>query len=272
MTENYEPRQSRSTTHFKFFAEKYLWGSTKSELDPAERSVWLDFLCLATMNFGEIEVFSRDQLANQLIIPKDLLDSSIKKFIKHEKVKRTYNKKEKKETFTIISWDQYQADYLRKRQKKSTTYKENSGDEKEEEYDTNSPPTLHNTTLHKTKLNNTTSNNIKSHNTIEIDSEKPSHLKGKESQSMSVESDISCFKNKNRDKFLSRLKECPGYPFDEYEESAYFLYLLDEYPDVDILHVLDKFIAKVTRNPSLLDGEKIPRSLLSDMIENESNT
>ena len=68
MKKEWEPRQSRADTHFKFYSEKFLWGSTRSELLPDERSVWVDFLCLATMNFGVIEVYSRDQLARQLIM------------------------------------------------------------------------------------------------------------------------------------------------------------------------------------------------------------
>ena len=81
MKKEWEPRQSRATTHFKFYSEKYLWGSTKTELKPDERAVWVDFLCLASMNFGMIEIYSRDQLAQQLMISYELLNRSIEKFI-----------------------------------------------------------------------------------------------------------------------------------------------------------------------------------------------
>ena len=121
MAEEYELRQSRASTHFKFYSEKYLWGSTRSELLPDEKSVWVDFLCLASLNFGEVEIFSRDQIAGQLLIERELLDRSIKKFIEHEKVKRNYRKKEKKEIFKIVKWNQYQAPYLKKRVEKSSS-------------------------------------------------------------------------------------------------------------------------------------------------------
>ena len=83
MSKKDEKGQSRATTWFKFYSENHLWGSTRAELNPDERAVWVDFLCLGTMNFGEIGVFSRDQLAQQLLIDSELLDRSIDKFIKY---------------------------------------------------------------------------------------------------------------------------------------------------------------------------------------------
>lgn len=165
MTKEIEPRKSRASTHFKFFSEKYLWGSTRSELLPDERAVWVDFLCLASLNFGVIEAYSRDQLAQQLLISRELLDRSIEEFIKFGKITRKYHKKEKKEIFTIVKWSRFQADYLTKRSKKSTIYEKKERIEKMGKPDAENHPTLQERkgekiTLQQTTLKeNTTSDN-----------------------------------------------------------------------------------------------------------------
>jgi len=168
MTKDYEVRQSRASTHFKFYSEKYLWGGTRHELKPDERSVWVDFLCLATMNFGDVEIYSRDQSAQQLVISRELLDRSIEKFIKYKKVKRDYCRDEEKEIFSIAKWEQYQADYLKKRDKRAKISQNEPRNAKDGNSDTKNTPTLHNTTEdyikpQNNRLNKSTSQNTKSH-------------------------------------------------------------------------------------------------------------
>ena len=94
------------------------------------------------MNFGKIEVFSRDQLAHQLLISRELLDRSIEKFIKFRKIQKKYNKREKKEIFSIANWSRFQAEYLTKRHKKSTTYGNNSCTGESGNDDSGNRPTL----------------------------------------------------------------------------------------------------------------------------------
>lgn len=167
MTKDYEVRQSRTTTYFKFYSEKYLWGSIRWQLEPDERSVWVDFLSLATMKFGDVEIHSRDQLAQQLLISRELLDRSIDKFIKYKKVESHYNKDEEKEIFSITKWNQYQADYLTKREKRAKRSQGEQGNEKEGNSDTENTPTLHNTKEDNTKLQNTTSHKTTQKKTIQ---------------------------------------------------------------------------------------------------------
>ncbi len=140
MSEKKQPRQSRSRTYFKVFSERMLFGSTRSELLPDERGVWFDFLSLASLNYGEVECFSRDQLSSQLLIDRELLDRSIEKFIKTKKIRRNYKKRGKKEIFPILKWDEHQADCLKKPSKKSSTYKEKERVIKPEESDTDKSP------------------------------------------------------------------------------------------------------------------------------------
>ena len=257
MAEKQELRQSRASTHFKFFAERYLWGSTKHELEPDERSVWLDFLCMATMNFGEVEIFSREYLAQQLLIPSELLDRSIEKFQKFGKVKRKYKKREKKEIFSLSNWDNYQADYLKKRIEKSSTYKEKKRNDKSAISDTENQPTLHNTTLHKTTLHNTTLNN-----TTAIDSK---------SFSLSESESLTAGDDQIVAECLSILRECPDYPLCEYEDKNYILWAIDEYPDIDHPDVLRQFNEFLRENPGSISHYEHLKEAISEWFHNDQN-
>jgi hypothetical protein len=94
----------------KFYSERWLiGGSTRSELEADERAVWLDFLCLANRLDGHFEIFSRDLLANQLRISRELLDRSIKNFLVHKKVKIGAKKRNNNvEKFFVNNWKRYQ--------------------------------------------------------------------------------------------------------------------------------------------------------------------
>ncbi len=73
-------------------------------------------------------------------------------------------------------------------------------------------------------------------------------------------------------KFLFKLKECPGYSFNEYKDGAFFHYVYEEYPYVDIIAELDKKIAWWKRHPkALVNGGKFHRDQLSEWfrLENE---
>ena len=119
MSEYKGPIQSRATTWIRFYTENYLFGSTKAELEPDERSVWVDFLCLAVLQSGDVEIYSRKMTAGQLVIQEELLDRSIKKFVEHGKIEKITAEEDKRERFRIVNWDKYQSDYLKKRDKRA---------------------------------------------------------------------------------------------------------------------------------------------------------
>ena len=97
-------------TWFKFYGQRYLMGgSLRAECLPDERSVWTDFMCLANAGDGHFDCANKDALAIQLLIPRELLDRSIKKFIEAGRLAVQYNKREHKETFTLVKWAYYQA-------------------------------------------------------------------------------------------------------------------------------------------------------------------
>jgi len=114
MTNQLQPRQSRAKTHFKFYSEDWLYGKVRVNLKPEERSVLVDFLCRASMNFGSVECYSRAQIARELNYQEKLINESIKKFIKLEIIILHKEESGICEIFEIPNWDILQADYLKK--------------------------------------------------------------------------------------------------------------------------------------------------------------
>jgi len=97
-------------TWFKFYGQRYLMGgSLRAECLPDERSVWTDFLCLANAGDGHFDCANKDALAVQLLIPRELLDRAIRKFTEAGRLLIRYNKRERKEVFTLVKWAYYQA-------------------------------------------------------------------------------------------------------------------------------------------------------------------
>ena len=73
-------------------------------------------------------------------------------------------------------------------------------------------------------------------------------------------------------KFLSKLKECPGCPYNEYEDGSFFYYVYEEYPYVDLVAELDKKIAWWKKHPlALAQAGKFHRAQLDEWfrLENE---
>jgi hypothetical protein len=264
-------RQSRATTWFKFYSENHLWGSTRSELTPDERAVWVDFLCLATMKYGEIEVFSRDQLAQQLMIDRELLDRSIDKFIEYGKIENNYDDEGKKEVFLIVNWDKYQADYLKKRQEKSNTDEDKERIEMSKESDAETTPRIEEKREEETilkeitpkEINKTASKTATSLNTEAVEdtsfsSPSPNALK-EEDQSI-------------KEAFLLKMKSIKNYSFNEQLDSMLYETLKRECPGFDILEHLDGEIAYLMHIEDIVttaDPRKGIERLLKDNYEEE---
>jgi len=276
MGEEREPRQRRATTHFKFYSEKYLWGSTKTELKPDERAVWIDFLCLASMNFGVIEIYSRHQLARQLMISRKLLDRSIEKFLKFKKIEKKCEvdaqcgvSEEKGDIFIIAKWDYFQARYLTKRVEKSTTYEKPERIVKTGLRDSQFCPTLQETTLHNTTLQRESKSK---ESDINIKSEED-YIESKEipieNPPSSESKNFTDGKKAILQEYLAKLGACPGYSLDDYKDGAQFHYVWDNYPGIDILKELDKKIAWWKKNPEALERTASPRQKLCEWFEKE---
>jgi len=75
--------------HMKWYPEKWLRGSLRDELTPAQRGVWADLLCLGCQNDppGQIDFVSFRTLANSLTISKKLLVATIKDALLNKKIR-----------------------------------------------------------------------------------------------------------------------------------------------------------------------------------------
>lgn len=289
-----EPRQRRASTHFKFYSEKYLWGSTKAELRPDERAVWLDFLCLGSINFGVIKVYSRHHLAKQLLISRKLLDRSIEKFLKFKKIEKKCEvgaqcdtSEENGENFIIIKWEHFQDRFLTKHIEKPTKSGENLRLAKEVFNESKNCPTLHDITEDNTIEDNITQNNT----TLQESKEEEDFIDGKDipiekhppSKSNNFTYGKKSIPNNNENRkqeipveglkqeYLARLGACPNYPLSDYNDGATFLQAWEEFPGIDILAELDKKITWWKENPGYLENTANPRMKLLEWFEKKWN-
>ena len=100
----------------KLHTQETLFGTTRRELEPAERSLWFDFLCLAgdAPEPGVICVapgipYTDQQLCDILNVPPALLKRATDKMLKAGKLERRGG------CLKIANWTRYQADYERVR-------------------------------------------------------------------------------------------------------------------------------------------------------------
>jgi len=100
-----------------FWVDKWLFGSTRLELEPAERSVWIDLLALASKDEGHIRAnigvpYKDEQLAAFLCVPIELFKTTIEKCLdpKIDKIERFQD-----ETLRIKSWGKYELSERHKR-------------------------------------------------------------------------------------------------------------------------------------------------------------
>jgi len=103
-------KRGRTYDWIPLWRQKWLWGSTRIELDPGERSVWIDLLCIAGNDDGYIRAnpdtpYRREQLAGMLCMPVELLNSAIEKCIRYGKLAL-----EPSGALRVCSWESYQLD------------------------------------------------------------------------------------------------------------------------------------------------------------------
>lgn len=109
-------RGSSRRAWIKVFVTGWLHGSIRWQLDPSERGVWADLLCLAGECGKEGKIcdnddrpYPRDFIASQLHIPQELLESTI------EKCKRESRIDEDEGVLIITNWKAYQSEYDRQK-------------------------------------------------------------------------------------------------------------------------------------------------------------
>ena len=117
------PTKGWKRTWVKLFVTGWLHGSIRWQLEPDERSVWADLICLAGQcgHEGAIcdndgKTLPRDFISNQLNIKQTLLDRTIAKSIHDNRLEEVDG------CLYIVNWSSYQSEY--ERQKKSRQKKE----------------------------------------------------------------------------------------------------------------------------------------------------
>ena len=98
----------------KLWVTGWLHGSIRWQLEPSERSVWADLLCMAGECGREGAIcdndgrpYPRDFIANQLNIPATLLNQTV------AKCKREGRIEERDDVIIIANWHNYQSEYDR---------------------------------------------------------------------------------------------------------------------------------------------------------------
>jgi len=89
------------------YIDKHLFGSTRQELEPDERSVWMDLLVFSGKDDGHVRAnegvpYPNAQLAGIFLVPEELLNRTIKKCIKYGKINILKDK-----TMYLPSWKTY---------------------------------------------------------------------------------------------------------------------------------------------------------------------
>jgi len=87
--------------------EKWLWGSTRFELTIEQRAVWIDLLAIAGKDGGFIRAnasfpYPPSQLAGMLIVPQDILESTIQRCLETGKLTLQPDG-----TLYVTNWEEY---------------------------------------------------------------------------------------------------------------------------------------------------------------------
>lgn len=100
-------KRGRSYEWLPLWIDKWLMGSTRFELGPGERSVFIDLLVLGAKDDGYIRAnedmgYPHEYLARILNVPIELLEESISKCIEANKVEEI-----KDGIYHIVNWEEY---------------------------------------------------------------------------------------------------------------------------------------------------------------------
>lgn len=103
------------------WVDKWIFGTTRIELEPDERSVWVDLMAVAAKDHGFIRAnvgvaYPSHQLSGLLCITEELLLRAIQKCINVGKLEKCENGG----GYLLVNWDEYQLTERHKRRFKPT--------------------------------------------------------------------------------------------------------------------------------------------------------
>lgn len=231
----------RSEPRVWLYTEHWIFGSSRSELEPDERSVWIDFLCLGIVGMGKVDITYPEQVAGQLRISLELFERSLIKFEKYGKILKKTKKSEKKTYAFILNWKRYQPDYLHARPLKSTK---------------------------KTRsAKGTLSDAHVAHREERMEGD---GIEGNKMEGDGIGQDES--EDHPKKIFLNILREFSKshlYPFNEDDDGHMFDYYSKESPDVNLIEELRKKLRRWEERPEELRGANDPRTKLFEWFGKE---
>jgi len=269
-------------TYIALHVEKWLYGSTPIEMDFDEQACFTRILCRAALTGadppGQIYYFSEQHLATQLQVPLELLNRTLEKGKKFKKFKIKTLKRENKYALSIVNWEKFQHVYLhqkayRQRQKAKKEAQKKQILEGTKKHNQNI--TDYNALVDRIGEDNIRKENIiKERKGEEIESsENPNNLNSNKSEISSLlHSNSKTYKKGEKtikDEFMSKLKNYPGYPFNEFQDSILFDSVATEYHGINILKQLDKKISWWNEHPDALKPKANPRKKLEEWFKAE---
>ncbi len=266
-------------TYIALHVEKWLYGTTRMEMDPDEIACFTYILARAAVTGadppGLIYYFSEEHLASQLQVSLELLKRTLEKCKKFKKIKIKTLKRENKYVLSIVNWGKYQHVYMHQK-----AYRQRQKEKKEaqkKKYLEGTKKHNQNITVRKIgedrrkeekKIEDIKGEEIKTDNSGDPNTPNSNNLE----TSTPLPSNSEPFnegKNNLLQEYLSRLSDCPGYPFDEYNDSSLFRHIYGEYPNINIIEQLDKKIAWWKEHPDALKPSAHPRQKLFEWFEKE---
>ena len=265
-------------TYIALHVEKWLYGTTRMEMEPDEIACWTYILARAAVTGadppGLIYYFSEEHLASQLQLPLELLQRTLEKCKKFKKTKIKTLIRENKYVLSVVNWEKYQHVYMHQK-----AYRARQKAEKEAQKKLISEGTKkHNQNITVRKIgedrrgNENILEDIKGED-IEADKLESSNTPN----SNNIESSSPILSNSNsfnereitkKSQFLSMLKACRGYPFDEVKDALLFDITVTECPKINIIKQTEKKIAWWKDRPDALKAN--PREQFQKWFKEES--
>ncbi len=273
-TSSKENKKTKKKLWIKLYPERWLFGSSREEMTNAERAVWIDFLALAAMNdpLGQVDFISYKRLAYQLNISVRLLKSVINKALAYGKIELRQmpfgSKSDEKEqkvgpnddqavtknanfghsqskigltlrTIKILKWDEYQSEYMRQK-----PHREKRKEQEEEQLEESKK--LQKSGLKAVSQVTDRGEERRKEEKREEERRAEQFTPNKNSSNFPLPSNSNSFKEGGitiKEQFLSMLKGCNGYPFDELQDSLLFDITFEDCPGINIIKQTEKKIA-----------------------------
>ena len=273
-TSRKENKKTKKKLWIKLYPERWLFGSSREELTNAERAVWIDFLALAAMNdpLGQVDFMSYKRLAYQLNISVRLLTSVINKALAYGKIElrqmpfgSKFNEKEQivspnddqtvtknanfghsqskigltLRTIKILKWDEYQSEYMRQK-----PHREKRKEQEEEQLEESKK--LQKSGLKAVSQVTDRGEERRKEEKRKEEKRAEQFTPNKNSSNFPLPSNSNSFKGGGitiKEQFLSMLKGCNGYPFDELQDSLLFDITFEDCPGINIIKQTEKKIA-----------------------------